>query len=256
MNGIRRRLPSLAVLLVEDNEINRKVAHAFLSRGGHRVTTCDSGREALRLIAEQQFDVILMDIHMPEMDGMETTRRIRALEDPQKARTPIVALTANYSPEEVAAYTAAGVAGIVRKPLRMEAIEAALAPLLAGRAANLPPEDAKISADAPIFDADRLRMLTEAIDRVKLLELFEIARRSILDAADELRRNWRAGNRQDIASTAHRLAGVASNFGCVALAGIAAEIENDCRQGGDGLGRLPLFDEMLTASLAALPRAE
>jgi signal transduction histidine kinase/CheY-like chemotaxis protein len=107
------------VLVVDDNPINLKVACSLVERAGYAVETACTGREALEVFARGQFDVVLMDCHMPEMDGFEATRRLRA--SPGKgAQVPIFALTASTLPEDVAACEAAGMDGCLAKPVSME----------------------------------------------------------------------------------------------------------------------------------------
>jgi CheY-like chemotaxis protein len=246
-------LPPLFVLLVEDNDVNRKVATAFLERAGHSVNSCGDGAQAVVAVEEGDFDVVLMDIRMPGMDGIEATRHIRALADPRKARIPILALTANFSPAEVERYIAVGMNAVVRKPLRMGAIEDALAPLFAVAAPG--PAVAAVAevGETPILDAARIELLADAMDAPRLLELCEAARVSIRETAEELFRHWKTGDKAAIARDAHRLCGVASNFGCAALAECAAAVENDCRAGGDGQARSETMQRVVVASLEALP---
>ncbi|HLN23584.1 MAG TPA: response regulator [Patescibacteria group bacterium] len=248
-------LPPLFVLLVEDNDVNRKVAKAFLERSGHSVSSCSDGAQAVVAVEEGDFDVVLMDIRMPGMDGIEATRHIRALADPRKARIPILALTANFSPAEVERYMAVGMNAVVRKPLHMGAIEEALAPLFAVAAPSVAeaPAAAEEAIEMPILDTARIALLADAMDAQRLLELCDAARDSIRETAEELSRHWQAGDKEGIARDAHRLCGVASNFGCAALAECAAAVENDCRAGGDGHARSETMQRLVAASLEALP---
>lgn len=85
---------TLDVLLAEDNLINQKVAVRLLEKQGHRVVVVPNGRDAVEAVRVRRFDVVLMDLHMPEMDGIAATRAIRELEAPYGAHTPIIALTA------------------------------------------------------------------------------------------------------------------------------------------------------------------
>ena len=87
--------PQLAILLVEDNLVNQKVAGKMLERSGHRVTIANNGQEAVDVFAQQPFDLVLMDIQMPVMDGFEATQAIRDLEKASGRHTPIIALTAH-----------------------------------------------------------------------------------------------------------------------------------------------------------------
>jgi CheY-like chemotaxis protein/anti-sigma regulatory factor (Ser/Thr protein kinase) len=109
------------VLLVEDNEINRVVAREMLRAAGHSVTEAHNGREAVDIAQDQAFDLILMDISMPVLDGRHATREIRAGQG-KSAETPIVALTANAMAEEQAAYLSDGMVDVLAKPLSRAAL--------------------------------------------------------------------------------------------------------------------------------------
>ena len=107
----------LKILLVEDNKVNQRVAMAMLEASGHGVTLAENGRIALEILAcQERFDVILMDIHMPEMNGIETTRKIRDLPPPY-GETPIVAVTANAMKGDREQYLAAGMDDYISKPI-------------------------------------------------------------------------------------------------------------------------------------------
>ena len=104
------------VLLVDDIAMNRDVIGAFLRHAGHDVHMAETGQDGVRLAAEQTFDLILMDIRMPEMDGFEATRLIRRLPEPNR-HVPILALTACCLPEQILECQAAGMDGHVAKPV-------------------------------------------------------------------------------------------------------------------------------------------
>jgi CheY-like chemotaxis protein/anti-sigma regulatory factor (Ser/Thr protein kinase) len=129
----------LSILCAEDNEINALLVRALLEKLGHRPTMAGSGTAAIECWraareAGTPFDRVLMDLHMPDLDGLEATRRIRALEDPA-LHTPIIALTANASAEDREACLAAGMDGFLVKPLDRERLVAALIDAPATRAA-------------------------------------------------------------------------------------------------------------------------
>ena len=109
----------LHILLAEDNEINQKVAVALLTKAGHRVTVAQNGLEAVNAVQQQGFDVVLMDMHMPEMDGVAATRAIRSLPQPTAA-VPIVALTAAGALSDIQICMDAGMNYFLIKPFRME----------------------------------------------------------------------------------------------------------------------------------------
>lgn len=118
-------LPRLAILLAEDNGVNRKVAAALLQKWGHLVTAVADGREAVEAVEAAQFDVVLMDVQMPGMDGLEATRRIRALSGPA-GHLPIIALTANAMPVDQQRCLDAGMDDYVSKPIEHTRLFAAL----------------------------------------------------------------------------------------------------------------------------------
>lgn len=128
-NGARPRsqgsplklLRPLRVLLAEDNQVNALLATALLSRAGHRVDPVGNGIEALEALGRADYDVILMDVHMPEMDGLEATRQIRALQGP-KSRTPIIAVTANAMDDDRRRCLDAGMNDFVTKPIAPSAL--------------------------------------------------------------------------------------------------------------------------------------
>ena len=113
----------LKVLVVDDHPINLKLATALLQKMGHEVVQAVNGRLALEAVQAQAFDLVLMDLHMPEMDGLESTRHIRALPVP-RAQVPVVALTANALEEARRDAEAAGVNGFLTKPLKVQELQA------------------------------------------------------------------------------------------------------------------------------------
>ena len=112
-------VPSMDVLLVEDNEIGRIVVEGYLNHEGHKVTLAKDGFEALAL-AEKHFDLILMDISMPGMDGIETTLRMHQVHKRLGLTVPIIAMSAHIFPEEVDSYLSSGLDGFVGKPIDPE----------------------------------------------------------------------------------------------------------------------------------------
>jgi len=114
------------VLLVDDHPMNRELGHALLTLAGCEVVTADDGAQALETARLDDFDLILMDVHMPGMDGLAATRAIRALPAPHGA-VPIIALSADVLPDQVARCRAAGMDDHVAKPIRREELLAAVA---------------------------------------------------------------------------------------------------------------------------------
>lgn len=120
MSPALRSLESMQVLVVDDNEVNRKVASLHLSSLGATVESANDGRAALEMVKAGTYDIVLMDVRMPVMDGLTATRRIRALRSAQQAQVPIVALTANAFPEDQARCQEAGMNAYLAKPFKRE----------------------------------------------------------------------------------------------------------------------------------------
>jgi signal transduction histidine kinase/DNA-binding NarL/FixJ family response regulator len=145
-----------SILLVEDIAINRQLALAMLAGGGHRVDVAEDGEEAVAAVRSGDYDLVLMDIQMPRMDGLTATRRIREL-PPPAGEVPILAMTANVLPQQVAEFRRAGMNGHVPKPMTQQQLERAIASALQGRPAAPPPLE-----DEPEFDEAAFRRLAAA----------------------------------------------------------------------------------------------
>jgi CheY-like chemotaxis protein len=108
---------SLRILVAEDNAVNRKLVTALLSKRGHAVVSVVNGREAIAAVTESEFDIVLMDVQMPEMDGLEATAAIRKLEAVTGSHVPIIALTAHAMKGDREICVAAGMDEYLSKPL-------------------------------------------------------------------------------------------------------------------------------------------
>ena len=111
-------LPPLRVLLAEDNLVNRMLTARILEHDGHRLIAVHDGEQALQLLADEDFDVVLMDLEMPELNGLDATRMIREREKGSDKRVPIIALTAHALPSDRERCLEAGMDGYIAKPLR------------------------------------------------------------------------------------------------------------------------------------------
>jgi PAS domain S-box-containing protein len=143
-------LPGLRILLAEDNDMNAFVAKKMLEKEGHTVTWVQDGLLALEAVEHSVFDVILMDINMPKMDGLTATQRIRA--DIETARTtPILAFSANVLPEDKDRFLQNGMDGFIGKPIQMDELRSALEtvtvghvrPMMKGSSAAIPTNEAR-----------------------------------------------------------------------------------------------------------------
>jgi CheY-like chemotaxis protein len=114
------------ILLAEDNEINQDIARAVLEACGHEVDVVSDGAEAVAAVQDRRYDLVLMDVQMPGVDGIEATRRIRRLEGAPRA-IPVIAMTANVLPHQVQSCLAAGMNDHIGKPFRRDELLALIA---------------------------------------------------------------------------------------------------------------------------------
>jgi signal transduction histidine kinase/CheY-like chemotaxis protein len=215
------------ILLAEDNVINQRVAIALLQKAGHIVTLAGDGKEAVAAAETQVFDVILMDMQMPEMSGAQAMAAIRAREAISGGHVPVIALTAHAMKGDRERCLAAGADGYVSKPLSqqdlLDQIDA-----LSRRQLDLPPLEARRAIRRQLMAAVGG---DEALLR-DVVELFE------LDAPRQLagiRSGIARGHAGDIYISAHTLRGSAANFGPTALLESLATLEQ-CAQLGDVAG--------------------
>jgi two-component system, sensor histidine kinase and response regulator len=127
------RGPPLKILLADDTAVNLALATKLLKRRGHDITAVENGLQAFETFKKTSFDVILMDIHMPVMDGMESTAKIRDFEATQPSRpaTPIIAMTANNEQSDHKTYLNSGMNGIITKPMDIKNIVSQIREIIA-----------------------------------------------------------------------------------------------------------------------------
>ena len=113
---------SLKILVTDDDDLSRRLMRVILTQEGHRVEMAANGLEALEAVKNNTFDIVFMDLHMPDMDGMEASRQIRAWESGD-SHTFIVALTASYLPEIGQALFDSGIDNYISKPFEVEQIQ-------------------------------------------------------------------------------------------------------------------------------------
>jgi signal transduction histidine kinase/ActR/RegA family two-component response regulator len=135
----------LRLLVAEDNAVNQKLIRRLLEKRGHSVSMASNGLEALACLAEQRFDMLLLDLQMPELDGMEVCKRVRAAEKITGAHLPIVALTAHAMNSDREACLQAGMDGYLSKPIQTEGLNAALRTVSSNRVAA-PPQAETLAA--------------------------------------------------------------------------------------------------------------
>ena len=209
----------LTVLLVEDNHINLLVARDMLQKCGHSVVEAHDGKEGVRRASQSKFDIILMDISMPELDGVAATRIIRDTKGPNQT-TPIIALTAHALPEDAARFQAAGITSTLLKPLSMDSLRAAMTAVVKDAAGPMPVEPPPSIA---LVQAD----LSEQIGADKACRLLRSFRKegegliARVTAPD-----WVTETPKTRADAVHKLAGSAAVLGATDLRGMLKELES------------------------------
>jgi CheY-like chemotaxis protein/HPt (histidine-containing phosphotransfer) domain-containing protein len=221
----RQAMSSVRILLAEDNAMNQKVALRLLERLGYSADVASNGLEALAALERQPYDVVLMDVQMPELDGLDATRRICERWPPEN-RPHIIAMTANALPEDREACFAAGMNDYVAKPIRAEELAAALkrARPLRSRDGGLGEADVSLEADAlhNLRALGGVEFLAEVVD-VFLADAPALiaSLRSSLDQreTDELRR------------AAHTLKSNGATLGAAAFAELCRTVEQHAKEG-------------------------
>ncbi|MFN2571544.1 MAG: response regulator [Gemmatimonadales bacterium] len=216
---------SLRVLLAEDNPVNQQVAVAMLVKRGHEVHVASNGREALEAVREREYDVVLMDIQMPEMDGFEATAAIRAL--PQGQDLPIIGLTAHALSGERERCIARGMSEYLAKPFKAHELFG----LVEGSAEGTAPVAAPVAAVAPV-DLEGFRTsLREAGAEQALYSIVDTYVRQAPDRLATLAGAVASGTGDEVAKAAHVLRGAAATIGARELAGALEAVENAARAG-------------------------
>ncbi|MBL9101452.1 MAG: AAA family ATPase [Myxococcales bacterium] len=245
------------ILVVEDNTFNQMVATNLLGHLGYTHDIVSSGEEALEKVEHVVYDLILMDYQMPEMDGIETTRRIIAGSSPNRG-TPIVGLTAAASGADADRCVAAGMSAVLKKPVPMHRLEEALERYLGASAATV-----ASPTDPPAPPAvDDLAVARETLSALagtpeELRELLELLVESLRHTDAALTAALAARKRPDVRLHAHTLKGTAATAGLTALAAAAERIEHGSLA-GDLEALAGAADELhaaVTAAAAALARA-
>ena len=238
--------PTIAgrILVAEDFPMNQVIVEGMLRALGHEVTLVANGREAVAAVQSREFDLVLMDMEMPEMDGLAATRMIRALTSPLGA-IPIIALTANAMSDAIIACRQAGMNDFIAKPID----RAELAAKIARWAKLSPPDNAPVGhgrAGGVVLDEAAIDGLEQLLGHEKAAELMRLAR----DELGKLIPQFRV--REDpvvMARHAHNLVSLAGNVGCTELVALAAELQLSLRS------QSPQLDEVTVAVAEAMDRA-
>ncbi len=234
------------VLLVEDNEINRTVAREMLRAAGHTVTEAHNGKIAVELTQKESFDLILMDISMPVMDGRAATRSIREMEGPCQ-NAPIIALTANAMAEEQDAFLEDGMNDILIKPLSRDG----LLDILSRYGGHSPQRPATASENQHLLE---LQEVLGAETLKPLLADFISQMESTLTYLSDTARHPHA----EIVHNAHKAAGSAAYLGAKELRQALLDVEQaakteDSTAVAHAASKLPQIWQATKPTLKVLP---
>ncbi|MEO6026859.1 MAG: response regulator [Candidatus Binatia bacterium] len=234
--------PSYRLLLAEDNPVNRTIGSRMLSKHGHIVVTADHGQQAVEISATESFDVVLMDVEMPIMNGFEATAAIRAREaELGGRRTPIIALTAHVMQGDRERCLDAGMDSYASKPIQPNELFATIEALL-----NTHPREVSMSstpsADIPVLDRTALyeQVGDEADLLLKVIEMFRIDSVSVVAKLDVA---LSEGDASEVQQGAHRIKGALLTLGGKAAADVARHLEHMGREGDVSQG-MPLLADL------------
>jgi PAS domain S-box-containing protein len=230
------RPPGGHVLLVEDNRINRKVALEMLKNFGYTATTAFNGREAVTILTRETFDLVLMDIQMPEMDGFTATRIIRSSQAVVDPGVPIIAMTANAMKGDMEACLKAGMNDYISKPVSPDELKAKLAKWRAGKDGSARPPapqpsdpDPAMESGAPMLlniEAGLKRAMGDRAFFKELVEAFLLELPGHIQAVEEA---LAQKNAETMSHCAHAIKGAAANLSMELLADAARELELSAR---------------------------
>jgi signal transduction histidine kinase/CheY-like chemotaxis protein/HPt (histidine-containing phosphotransfer) domain-containing protein/PAS domain-containing protein len=249
----------LRLLLAEDNTINQKLALTMLARLGYRADVAANGLEVLAALQRQPYDVVLMDVQMPEMDGLEASRRIRR-QWPDEQGPRIIAMTANATVEDREICLAAGMDDYVSKPIRPQALITALNrsevrlsvdPLPSTSVSALAPQSESHNSDsartdepaAPILDQVVLAELRDNMDAEFTIELIGDFFAGAPDMLATMQQSLTQGQPADLRLAAHTLKSNSASLGALRLAEVCRILEE--------LGKTGVLDDTTAAHVAS-----
>ncbi len=241
----------LRILLAEDNNANQKVAVRLLAQKGYRADIASNGIEVIQALERQTYDVILMDVQMPEMDGLEASRRICA-RWPREQRPRIIAMTANAMQGDREMCLTAGMDDYISKPVRLNELAAALSHC------STKGQKEEVTPAASVLDESVINDLMKETgnDYGFLNELIDTFLTDAPKMLEQMRSTLSAKNVDEFRRTAHSLKSNSANLGVTTVANLAREVEQIARTGTlDGVAeRLPNLERETEAASAILEK--
>jgi signal transduction histidine kinase/CheY-like chemotaxis protein/HPt (histidine-containing phosphotransfer) domain-containing protein len=252
----------LRILLAEDNKINQKFASVLLTKAGHSVEVAENGHQAVDAVRRSDFDVVLMDIQMPELDGLGATRQIRALAEP-KRKIPIFAMTANAMAGAREKYLAAGMDDYISKPVQPSLLLSKLSAIIPAGGSDtlanattaavkqaITHRDAVNSNDCPVLDETKL---AELMSFLPLSNVSDLVSLYLVDVEAHLLEITSCHARNDplgIARSAHCIVSTSGNLGATRTGMLAMSLEHACAE-NDGANINRLVGELRDASASS-----
>lgn len=240
------KLPALRILVADDVSLNQELLTLALEQHGHSVVTADNGHKVLELLSKEDFDVALLDVHMPELDGLETARRWREQER-REARLPLplIALTASVMECDRRATEDAGMNGFATKPLNLPALLQEIARVM-GLTPTVPKEHHAEPQNSSLIDWETGVSLwgsSVRLRRALLSFLSDLQTRYPLDEIKQASPNW-----EIVLSSLHGIRGTSGNLGLPQVCALSAELEEKIRHGQTRQmrGRIEQLQEMFS----------
>ena len=243
----------LRILIAEDNVINQKVVQRLLQKFGYRSDVVSNGIEVLNALERQHYDLILMDLHMPEMDGLEASRNIQQRFPPEQ-QPGIVAMTANVLPGDREACSAAGMQDFLAKPINLDHLYR----ILSNTGSGSEPERPTNNNDEDVeIDLERIEMIRDTPDDGEVNFLVWAIDTFVADIEPRLARMRQAAERDDwdrLADEAHRLYSGSSNLGLIRVSNICIELELEAAN--PAVNKAELLEQLSEACERILPELE
>ncbi len=243
----------LRVLLAEDNLVNQRVALGMLQHRGHEVELASDGEQALALYGQRQFDVILMDVQMPKLDGLEVTHHIRRSELQSGGHVRIIAMTAHAMPEDKKRCLDAGMDAYVSKPFLPEELFSVLEfdeSAVAGKQDHTEKENTVLKSQSSPLNLDELESRTRG-DKELIMELIDIFKTTAPELVEKMAKSISQGDADSMYRAAHSLKGAAGMLAAPGVQSAAYKLEMLGRQ-----GKMESAQDALTDLRSALRRLE
>jgi CheY-like chemotaxis protein len=219
---------TLHILLAEDNLVNQKLATRLLEKRGHRVVLAVNGRRALSALEKTAYDLVLMDVQMPEMDGLEATQKLREREKSTGKHQPVVAMTALVMKGDRERCIAAGMDGYLSKPIRPQDLDEVLDAYVVRERVDFAPA-LDTTQEPSIITAELLERIGG--DRAFLSELLELFREEYPGQIRAAREAANTGDAATLQRIGHTLKGALANLAAPVCSGLAGQLESMGRTG-------------------------